>query len=127
VRLLLDTQILLWAAGPYDKLSRKTRQLLEDPNNILVFSTASLWEIVIKRTQRDDFEADPRELRRALLDNGYEELTVTSLHAFAVEDLPPLHKDPFDRMLVAQSRMEGIMLLTADAQLLRYQGLVQKA
>jgi PIN domain nuclease of toxin-antitoxin system len=127
VRFLLDTHILLWAAGPYDKLSRKTRQLLDDPNNILVFSTASLWEIAIKRKQRDDFAADPRELRRALLDNGYEELTITSLHVFAVEDLPPLHKDPFDRMLVAQSRMEGIILLTADAQLLRYQGLVQKA
>lgn len=62
-----------------------------------------------------------------MLDNGYEELIITSLHAFAVEDLPPLHKDPFDRMLVAQSRAEGIMLLTADAQLLRYQGLVEQA
>ena len=81
----------------------------------------------IKRKQCDDVAVDPRELRRALLDNGYEELAITSLHAFAVEDLPPLHNDPFDRMLVAQSRVEGIMLLTADARLLRYQGLVQKA
>ena len=127
MRFLLDTRILLWAAGPYDKLSRKTRQLLDDPDNILVFSTASLWEIVIKRNQRDDFAVDPRELRRALLDNGYEELGITSQHAFAVEDLPSLHKDPFDRMLVAQSRAEGIVLLTVDAQVLRYQGLVQKA
>ena len=128
MRFLLDTHILLWAAGPYDKLSRKTRQLLDDSDNILVFSTASLWEIVIKRKlERDDFAVDPRELRRASLDNGYEELTITSMHAFAVEDLPPLHKDPFDRMLIAQSRVEGITLLTRDAQLLRYQGLVQKA
>ena len=81
----------------------------------------------IKRKQCDDVSVDPRELRRALLDNGYEELAITSLHAFAVEDLPPLHNDPFDRMLVAQSRVEGITLLTRDAQLLRYHGLVQKA
>jgi len=127
VRLLLDTHVLLWAASQSDKLSRKTRQLLGDPDNILVFSTASLWEIVIKRQQRDDFAVDPRELRRALLDNGYEELAIMSMHAFAMEDLPPLHKDPFDRMLIAQSRVEGITLLTRDAQLLRYQGLVQKA
>ena len=127
MRLLLDTHVLLWAASQSDKLSRKTRQLLGDPDNILVFSTASLWEIVIKRQQRDDFAVDPRELRRALLDNGYEELAIMSMHAFAMEDLPPLHKDPFDRMLIAQSRVEGITLLTRDAQLLRYQGLVQKA
>jgi PIN domain nuclease of toxin-antitoxin system len=127
VRFLLDTHILIWAAGPYDKLARPTRQLLTNPDNIFVFSTASLWEIVIKRAQRADFAADPRELRRASLDNGYEELAITSMHAFAVEDLPPLHKDPFDRMLVAQARVEGIPLLTADAEVLRYGGLVQKA
>ena len=127
MRLLLDTHILLWTTSQSDKLSRKARQLLGDPDNILVFSTVSLWEIVIKRQQRDDFAVDPRELRRALLDNGYEELAITSMHAFAMEDLPPLHKDPFDRMLIAQSRVEGITLLTRDAQLLRYHGLVQKA
>ena len=128
MRLLLDTHILLWTTSQSDKLSRKARQLLGDPDNILVFSTVSLWEIVIKRKlERDDFAVDPRELRRASLDNGYEELAITSMHAFAVEDLPPLHKDPFDRMLIAQSRVEGITLLTRDAQLLRYQGLVQKA
>lgn len=127
MRILLDTHILLWTVSQSSRLSRKTRQLLGDPDNVLVFSTASLWEIVIKRKQREDFAVDPRELRRALLDNGYEELIITSLHAFAVEDLPPLHKDPFDRMLIAQSRVEGIILLTADAQVLRYQGLVQKA
>lgn len=127
MRILLDTHILLWTVSQSSRLSRKTRQLLGDPDNVLVFSTASLWEIVIKRKQREDFAVDPRELRRALLDNGYEELIITSLHAFAVEDLPLLHKDPFDRMLIAQSRVEGITLLTADAQVLRYQGLVQKA
>ena len=125
MRILLDTRILLWVVSQSVRLSDKTRRLLGDPDNILVFSTASLWEIAIKQNQRDDFAVDPRELRRALLDNGYEELAITSLHAFAVEDLPPLHKDPFDRILVAQSRVEGIMLVTADV--LRYKGLVQKA
>ena len=125
---LLDTHVLLWAAGQPERLSRKTRSLLNDPANSLLFSAVSLWEIVIKRKlERDDFAVDHRELRRASLDNGYEELAITSMHAFAVEDLPPLHKDPFDRMLIAQSRVEGITLLTRDAQLLRYHGLVQKA
>ena len=124
----MDTHTLLWTTSQSDKLSRKTRQMLGAPDNIVVFSTASLWEIVIKRKlERDDFAVGPRELRRAALDNGYEELTITSTHAFAAENLPPLHKDPFDRILVAQSRVEGIMLLTADAQLLPYKGLVQKA
>ena len=128
MRILLDTHMLLWATGQPEKLSRKARQLLGDPDNIPVFSVASLWEIIIKQSLgRDDFAVDPRELRRGLLDNGYEELAITSVHALAVGDLPPLHKDPFDRMLLAQSRVEGITLLTADTQVMRYQGPVQKA
>jgi PIN domain nuclease of toxin-antitoxin system len=127
VKLLLDTHVLLWAAGQPDKLSRKTRTLLADPDNDLVFSAASLWEIVIKQgLGRDDFKVDARQLRRGLLDNGYSELAMTSAHALAVDDLPSLHRDPFDRMLLAQSRVEGITLLTADAQVLRYPGPVQR-
>ena len=125
---LLDTHVLLWAAGQPEKLSRKTRSLLSDPSNSLLFSAVSLWEVVIKQTiGRDDFKVDPRLLRRGLLDNGYGEIAVTSAHALAVEDLPPLHRDPFDRMLLAQSRVEGFTLLTADAAVLRYPGQVQKA
>jgi PIN domain nuclease of toxin-antitoxin system len=128
VNLLLDTHVLLWAAGQPDKLSRKTRALLADPDNDLVFSAASLWEIIIKQgLGRDDFRVDARQLRRGLLDNDYSELAMTSAHALAVDDLPPLHRDPFDRMLLAQSRVEGITFLTADAQVLRYPGPVQKA
>ena len=123
MRLLLDTHVLLWAAGRPEKLSRQARRLLDDPANEPIFSAASLWEIVIKQgLGRDDFEVDARRLRRALLDNGYSELGVTSAHALALDDLPPLHKDPFDRMLVAQARVEGITLVTADAQILRYPG-----
>jgi PIN domain nuclease of toxin-antitoxin system len=127
VKLLLDTHVLLWAAGQTAKLSRKARRLLNDPANELYFSAASLWEIVIKRgLGRNDFEVDVRQLRRGLLDNGYGELAVTSAHALALDDLPPLHKDPFDRMLLAQSRVEGITLVTADAQILRYDGATRK-
>ena len=125
---LLDTHVLLWAAGQPEKLSRKTRSLLSDPSHSLLFSSVSLWEIVIKQTiGREDFDVDPRLLRRGLIDNGYNEIAITSTHALAVKDLPPLHRDPFDRMLLAQSRVEGLVLLTADAAVLRYPGLVQKA
>lgn len=128
MKLLLDTHVLLWAAGQPERLSTKTRRLLNDATNMLFFSAVSLWEVVIKRDLgREDFKADARELRRALLDNGYNELAVTSAHALATEDLPALHKDPFDRMLLAQSRVEGITLLTADDLMLRYPGAVQKA
>jgi PIN domain nuclease of toxin-antitoxin system len=128
VKLLLDTHVLLWAAGRVEKLSRKTRALLNDTDNALVFSAASLWEICIKQgLGRDDFQVDAHQLRRGLLDNGYSELAVTSAHALALADLPPLHRDPFDRMLLAQSRVEGIILLSADAQVLRYSGPVMKA
>lgn len=128
MNLLLDTHILLWAAARPEKLSRKTLRLFDDPDNTLVFSAASLWEIVIKQSLgRDDFDVNARQLRRGLLDNGYNELLVTSTHALALDDLPPLHKDPFDRMLLAQSQVEGFTLLTADKQVLQYPGLIQKA
>jgi PIN domain nuclease of toxin-antitoxin system len=128
LKLLLDTHILLWAAGRPEKLSRKARRLLGDPDNTLIFSAVSLWEIVIKQgLGRDDFDVNARQLRRGLLDNNYSELAVSSAHALALDDLPPLHKDPFDRMLLAQSRVEGFTLLTADAQMLQYPGLIQKA
>jgi PIN domain nuclease of toxin-antitoxin system len=128
MKLLLDTHVLLWAAGQPEKLSRKTRALLGNPDNALIFSAASLWEICVKRgLGRDDFQVDAHQLRRGLLDNEYSELAVTSAHALALDDLPPLHRDPFDRMLLAQARVEGIVLLTVDAQVLRYAGPVLKA
>ncbi|MGH9761524.1 MAG: type II toxin-antitoxin system VapC family toxin [Blastocatellia bacterium] len=125
MRLLLDTHVLLWAAGRPGKLSKAARKLIDDPENILSFSAASLWEIAIKQSiGRDDFRVDARLLRRGLLDNGYGELAVTSAHAIALDTLPPLHKDPFDRMLVAQARVEGITLVTADTQVAKYPGAV---
>jgi PIN domain nuclease of toxin-antitoxin system len=127
MKLLLDTQLLLWAAGHPQRLSAKAKRHLNNPENDLLFSAASFWEITIKTTLgREDFRVEPRVLRRALLDNGYAELPVTSEHAVSVDALPPLHKDPFDRLLLAQALVEGITLLTADAQLLRYGGPVRK-
>jgi PIN domain nuclease of toxin-antitoxin system len=127
VKLLLDTQVLLWAAGQPDRLPASARKLLNDPGHDLLFSAASLWEIAIKSgLGRDDFRVEPRLLRRGLLDNGYTELAVTSEHAVNIDTLPALHKDPFDRILLAQALCEGITLLTADARLARYGGPVRK-
>jgi PIN domain nuclease of toxin-antitoxin system len=127
MKLLLDTYLLLWAAGSPGRLSAAARLLLEDQHNQLLFSAASLWEIVIKRgLGRSDFQVDARVLRRGLLDNGYEELAITSEHTVATESLPPIHKDPFDRILVAQATVEGITLLTTDALPAQYPGPVRQ-
>ena len=127
MRLLLDTHLLLWSAGQPDRLSAEARSLLQDPANDLVFSVASLWEISIKRgLGRADFRVEPRVLRRGLRDHGYIELAIAADHALAVDLLPPLHKDPFDRLLLAQAVMEGITLLTADPLVARYPAPVRK-
>ena len=127
MKLLLDTHLLLWAAGQADQLSPAARQLLSDPHHELIFSSASLWEVTMKHgLGRSDFRVDPRLLRRGLLDNGYAELAVTSEHALAVHGLPPLHKDPFDRMLVAQAQVEGMALLTNDPLVVQYPGPVRR-
>ena len=123
MNLLLDTHLLLWAAGAPDRLPAVARDLIEDPGNILIFSVASLWEIAIKRgLGRDDFRVDPRLLRRGLIDNGYAELAITSEHVVAVDSLPPLHRDLFDRLLIAQATAEGVTLLTSDKALAAYPG-----
>jgi PIN domain nuclease of toxin-antitoxin system len=127
VKLLLDTHLLLWAAGTPDLLSQEATTLLSDPDNELLFSAANLWEVTIKRgLGRGDFRVDSRLLRRGLLDNGYAELAITSEHAIAVELLPPIHKDPFDRILLTQSMVEGITLLTSDPVVAQYPGSVRR-
>lgn len=103
------------------------RKLINDPANELLYSAASLWEIAIKRALgREDFRVDPRALRRGLLENGYAELAVTGEHALAVDALPALHKDPFDRMLVAQSLAESVTLVTGDPHVARYSDTIRR-
>lgn len=126
MKLLLDTHLLLWAASDPAKLSTEGRELIEDTENELFFSVASLWEVAIKSgLGRDGFFVDVRLLRRGLLDNGYSELPIASEHAVAISGLPAIHKDPFDRMLIAQATVEGITLLTADVILAQYPGPVR--
>jgi len=121
MRILLDTHVLLWAAQNSPRLSYRTRILLQDPQTQPVFSVASLWEITIKNElKRADFRVNSHVLRRGLLENGYSELTIRSEHVQALVGLPAQHKDPFDRMLIAQSIQEGIHLLTLDAQIFNY-------
>ena len=121
--LLLDTQVLLWAAGAQHRLPDTALALIEDPATELLFSAASLWEIAIKnRLGRADFNIDPHLLRRGLLENDYVELPVTSAHAVAVALLPPIHSDPFDRILIAQAQVEAHTLLTSDVIIARYPG-----
>lgn len=126
MNLLLDTHLLLWAAGGSARLSPAARELIENPSHALWFSAASLWEVTIKsRLGREDFHADPALLRRGLLENGYHELPITSEHVIAVSRLPDLHRDPFDRVLIAQAEVEGALLLTVDDRVLRYGGPVR--
>jgi PIN domain nuclease of toxin-antitoxin system len=121
MKLLLDTHLLLWAAGQPNRLSKAARDLIDAEQSELIFSAASLWEIVIKRSLgREDFKVDARLLRRGLLDNGYTELPIASEHVVAIDTLPPLHKDPFDRVLIAQALVEGVVLLTTDEVVARY-------
>ncbi len=126
MRVLLDTHLLLWAAGEPERLSEAARSWFENAENELMFSAASVWEAAIKSgLGRSDFVVDVKRWRRGLIDNGYQELPVTSQHAVAVGELPAVHRDPFDRMLLAQANVEGILLLTSDVLLARYQGPVR--
>jgi PIN domain nuclease of toxin-antitoxin system len=123
MKLLLDTHVLLWAAGQPNRLSNETRALLGDPGNELLFSAASIWEIAIKSgLGHEDFQVNARLLRRGLLDNDYAELPFRSERALAIDALPPIHRDPFDRILIAQATIGGIELLTADKVVARHPG-----
>ena len=126
MKLLLDTHLLLWAAGMPQRLPEEARALIEQQDTELIVSAASLWEIAIKNgLGRQDFMVDPHLLRRGLLENGYAELAITGAHAVAVNLLPPIHKDPFDRILVAQAQIESLTLLTTDEIVSRYPGPIQ--
>ncbi|WP_395945040.1 type II toxin-antitoxin system VapC family toxin [Brevundimonas sp.] len=127
MNLLLDTHLLVWTATRPERLSARAREHLSDPGNSLFFSAVSIWEIGIKRRlERLDFQLDPERLRDQLLANAYREIDFTSRHGLAVQDLPLLHRDPFDRALIAQARHEGLMLMTADHDIGLYQDAILK-
>ena len=118
---------MLWAIVQPNRLERTIRAILDDRANVLVVSAASLWEVAIKSSaRRSDFDVDAHVLRRQLAEDGYEELPVVGEHAIAVASLPPIHRDPFDRLLVAQATVEGITLLTSDSIVARYPGPIRK-
>lgn len=122
-----DTHLLLWTAGEPRKLPKAAREILSDPANDLFFSAVSIWEIAIKRgLGKPDFQADPNRIRQLLLVNQYREVPLTGGHGLAVLNLPPIHRDPFDRILIAQAMTEGITLLTADADIAKYPGPILK-
>ena len=118
MRLLVDTHLLLWAAG--NTLPEAVSSYFSDDNE-LFFSSASIWEVVIKRgLNRRDFQINPNDLYCGLVNNGYNELQISSHHTLLVAHLPPYHKDPFDRILIAQAMAEGLTLLSSDKTLSHY-------
>lgn len=126
MRVLVDTHLLLWAVASSRRLPKEARSLILDAANEVFCSAASVWEVVIKSAlRRSDFRANPTVLVRALAQSGFPELPVTAAHAARVAGLPAIHRDPFDRLLVAQSLVEPMTLLTNDAALRGYGPLVQ--
>jgi PIN domain nuclease of toxin-antitoxin system len=124
LKLLLDSHLLLWAASEPERISGETRDLIAASERY--FSAASLWELAIKSALgRRDFVVDVAALHQGLRDNRYGELAVTGAHALFTANLPPIHKDPFDRILVAQAILEGLTLLTVDVTVARYGGAVR--
>ena len=128
MRLLVDTHVLLWAAAEPGRVPPPFRERIESPDNEVLFSAVSIWEIAIKQQiGRLSPDVTPEELAEAAVEMGFEELPVTAAHAAGVRRLPLHHRDPFDRLLVAQAIHEPARLLTADETLVRYSDLVEFA
>jgi len=126
VRVLLDTHVLVWALIEPQRLSQKVRATLEHPAHEILFSAASVWEIAIKAALgKAQFKVAPARLFEAALAVGFVELPVRAQAALKVQTLPHHHRDPFDRLLVAQAIAESAVLYTADSQLARYSDLVE--
>ena len=127
MRLLLDTHLLLWTAQKSSRLSSAALKLIGDEDNQLVFSVASVWEFGIKYAKApEEFGVSPNELREELLQNGFIELEIIGKHVLGISNLPALHGDPFDRILIAQSAVEGVTLLTSDSKVAQYPGSIRR-
>lgn len=123
MRLLLDTHVFLWALGSSERLSPRVTALLTDPRVAVHVSAVSLWECAIKRQLGRLRIAEGIDLAGAVTASGFTELPVSGLHATRTEMLPAIHRDPFDRMLIAQSLEEQLTLVTADGQIPAYPGI----
>ena len=127
MRVLLDTHVLLWALAQPHRLDDETRATIESGATEVLFSVASIWEIAIKAgLGRADFGVKPAEIARAAVDTGFVELAIRSDAAALVAELPLYHRDPFDRVLVAQAIVQPARLYTADDRLSRYSELVRR-
>lgn len=125
-RYLFDTHLLLWVASDSARLPEEVRSLVDDEGNELWFSAANIWEVAIKNSlARPDFAVDPWLLYGTLIAHGYQELAITGRHTLEVAGMPLLHRDPFDRILVAQARVAPMILLTNDRQLAEYDGPIE--
>lgn len=118
---LLDTHVLLWVAQDSPLLSDRAREIIGNPANDILISVANIWEVVIKSgLGRTDFTVNPVQLREQALRAGFGELPIRAGHVLEVGALPRVHTDPFDRILLAQARIEQFTLLTADQRVLNY-------
>jgi PIN domain nuclease of toxin-antitoxin system len=127
MRLLLDTHVLLWTLGAPERLGNTLSAAIKSPDNDVMFSAVSIWEIAIKSAlRRNDFQVAPDEILAAAIESGFTELPVRSAAAVQVAKLPVHHRDPFDRLLIAQAITEPATLYTADSQLEIYSELVHR-
>jgi PIN domain nuclease of toxin-antitoxin system len=126
MKILPDSHLLVWYFAQSEKLPNSARLLMAATENQLFFSSASIWELTIKFVAgRSDFTFPPSVLRKSLLDNGFTEVPITSKHGLGVANLPPIHKDPFDRILIAQAIAEDMVLMTSDETIAQYEGPIQ--
>lgn len=129
MKYLLDTHLLIWAASEEtppqkdSKLPLRARQIIEEESNELYFSSMSIWEVVIKFAKKSPFfDYDPHQLRQQLITHGYTEVSFSGEAALEIGTLPTIHSDPFDRALIAQAKSQGLILLTCDEAIAKYEG-----
>ena len=126
MRILLDTHLLLWLLSGSPRMPGEAKRLILDVANEVHFSAASVWEVAIKKAlRRDDFQIEPMRFADTLARSGLSELAVRAVHAARVASLPAVHRDPFDRLLIAQALTEPMTLLTNDEMLANYGAIVQ--
>jgi PIN domain nuclease of toxin-antitoxin system len=123
---LLDTQLLVWSMTRAERVSADTRSLIRSSSTKPLYSVISIWEVAIKYSlHRPDFTVDPQQLKFSLDESGFRDLPIRCEHTFAIQNLPKIHKDPFDRLLIAQAIVEGVTLLTVDSDIAKYPGPVR--